>query len=222
MSRSPAGKKVTPGTPAETGQPQGGGDLSDRRAAIIDATLEIMREEGYAAVSSRKIAEKAGLKSKLVHYYFKTMDDLFVAVFRHSEERYFEAQSRALTSDQPLRRLWEMSADSTNTKITGELVALANHRKSLRHEISHASGRSRKLQAAIVERSFKEAGIDMTAFPPMLVSLMITAMSRLLAMDSALGVSAGHPEAAKFVEEMLQRLESGRPQPTDKIAGPEG
>lgn len=210
MARTPAAKKEDYPGACEAGPPQTSGDPSDRRAAIIQATLEIMREEGYAAVSSRKIAEKAGLKSKLVHYYFKTMDDLFVAVFRHSEERYFEAQSRALTSDQPLRRLWELSADATNTKITGELVALANHRKSLRHEISHASGRSRKLQAAIVERAFKEAGIDTTAFPPMLVSLMIMAMSRLLAMDSALGVSAGHSEAATFVEDMLQRLERGK------------
>ena len=51
------------------------------RAAILDATESIMLEEGYAAVSSRKVASRAGLTSQLLHYYFRTMDDLFIAVF---------------------------------------------------------------------------------------------------------------------------------------------
>src|SRR5262249_22294781 len=43
-------------------------ESSGTRNAILDATEAIMREEGYAAVSSRRVAEKAGLKSQLVHY----------------------------------------------------------------------------------------------------------------------------------------------------------
>jgi TetR/AcrR family transcriptional regulator len=54
------------------------------RDAILDATESIMVEEGYAAVTSRRVAERAGLKSKLVHYYFRTMEDLFVAVYERS------------------------------------------------------------------------------------------------------------------------------------------
>jgi AcrR family transcriptional regulator len=173
--------------------------------------MEILRDEGYAAVSSRRIAEKAGLKSKLVHYYFKTMDELYLAVFRQAEQRYFDYQAAALTSDNPMRKLWEMSADASNTKVTGELVALANHRKALQRELAYSSERSRRLQAAIIDKAFRAANLDTGGIPPMLVSLFLTAVSRLLAMDKALGVTAGHAEAAAFVEALLQRIEAGEP-----------
>ena len=43
-------------------------------------------EEGYAAVTSRRVADAAGLKPQLVHYYFRTMEDLFLEVFRRRAE----------------------------------------------------------------------------------------------------------------------------------------
>ena len=41
------------------------------REAILDAAEAIMVEQGYAAVTFRLVEERAGLKSKLVHYHFK-------------------------------------------------------------------------------------------------------------------------------------------------------
>ena len=38
-----------------------------------------MIDEGYAAVSTRRVAAKAGLTPPLVHYYFPTTDDLLLA-----------------------------------------------------------------------------------------------------------------------------------------------
>jgi AcrR family transcriptional regulator len=52
------------------------------RSVLLDAAEQLMLEEGYAAVTSRRVAEKAALKPQLVHYYFRTMDDLFLAAFR--------------------------------------------------------------------------------------------------------------------------------------------
>ena len=53
---------------------------SKTRTHLLDAAEQLMREEGYAAVTSRRVAAKAGLKPQLVHYYFRTMDDLFIAL----------------------------------------------------------------------------------------------------------------------------------------------
>jgi TetR/AcrR family transcriptional regulator len=55
-------------------------DLEDSKTRLIEAAERLMREEGYAAVTSRRVASKAGLKPQLVHYYFRTMDDLFLAI----------------------------------------------------------------------------------------------------------------------------------------------
>ena len=56
------------------------------RVVLLDAAEQLLLEEGYAAVTSRRVAEKAGLKPQLVHYYFRTMEDLFLAVFRRRAE----------------------------------------------------------------------------------------------------------------------------------------
>jgi TetR/AcrR family transcriptional regulator len=186
------------------------GDGAGTRSAIIDATIAIMREHGYAAVSSRRIAAAAGLKSKLVHYYFKTMDELFLAVYKRIEDEHFARLTRALASNTPLRALWQLDLDSTNTSMVLELTALANHRKGLRAEIARASERFRLLQAAMFERAVGGSG-GTPALSPMFVSVVALALSRLLAMDSVLGVSAGHDETLRAIDAFLASVETERP-----------
>lgn len=190
-----------------------GTEAPETRGAIIDATIAIMREEGYAAVSSRRIAAAAGLKSKLVHYYFKTMDELFLAVYKRIEDEHFAQLTKVLASRKPLRALWRLSMDSTNTAMVLELNALATHRKTLRAEIARASRRLRLLQSAVIERSIKEAGEREAPLPPMVLSILVLAVSRLLAMDAVLGVDAGHDETLRRIEALIAYIEDGAPWP---------
>src|SRR5690606_21688674 len=55
---------------------------SKTRTRLLDAAERLLLREGYASVTSRRVAAEAGLKPQLVHYYFRTMDDLFLEVFR--------------------------------------------------------------------------------------------------------------------------------------------
>ena len=52
------------------------------RRRLIEATARLMRDEGYAAATSRRVAAEAGVRQALVYYYFPTMDDLFVEVLK--------------------------------------------------------------------------------------------------------------------------------------------
>ena len=61
------------------------------RKLLVEAADNIMIEEGAHAISARRVADRAGLKPQLVHYYFKTMDDLLIAVFRRAQEEYLRA-----------------------------------------------------------------------------------------------------------------------------------
>jgi AcrR family transcriptional regulator len=191
------------------------GEGGDSREAIIAATIEIMRDQGYAAVSSRRIAERAGLKSKLVHYYFKTMDELFLAVYKRIEDQHFIQVTRALASARPLHTLWQLNLETTNTAIVLELTAAANHRKILGAEIARASERFRLLQAAAFERAARDAGRE-PPLPPLVAAVLSLALSRLLAMDRVLGVSSGHEETLREIGAMLAALE-GEPH---KVAPP--
>jgi len=186
------------------------------RKLILDATEKIMREEGYAAVSSRRVAEQAGLTSPLVHYHFGTMDDLFLALYRRSEEEFFKRLLQALTSPNPVEALWKLSIEP-NSEFVSEFIALAVHRQAVKEEIARSNDRARALQAAVLEKTLREAGIDSEELPAEVLAFLIAAISRTLVTEGALGASLGHEAVRAFVEKRLARLDAriaGSPQLT--------
>jgi AcrR family transcriptional regulator len=185
------------------------------RTVLLDAAERLMLEEGYAAVSSRRVAEKAGLKPQLVHYYFRTMDELFLEMFRRRAEEGLRRQAAALAAPQPLRALWEYSTDSAGTALTMEFVALANHRKELRAEMARYSERFRREQVEGLSEVLRRYGIDTGEYPPLVLMVAMTSLSRVLVMEDALGLAEGHEETEAFVERWLRRLE-GDPAPQEE------
>ena len=177
------------------------------RGLLLDAAEQLMLEEGYAAVTSRRVAEKAALKPQLVHYYFRTMDDLFLAAFRRRAEEGLEAQAQVLQARQPLWALWRFSIDPAATAITMEFIALANHRKALKAEIAYYAERFREEQRKALSMVLDRYRIDPVEVPPLVWSVLMTSVSRVLVIEQALGMSAGHAETIEFVERYLHRLE---------------
>jgi AcrR family transcriptional regulator len=186
---------------------------SKTRAQLLDAAELLLLDEGYAAVTSRRVAAKAGLKPQLVHYYFRTMDDLFLEVFRRRAKEGIERQTRALASATPLRALWEYSIDSRGTALTMEFIALANHRKVIQTEIARYAEQFRVQQVEAITTALERAGINLESSPlsPVVVSVLMTSLSRVLVMEASLGMSAGQAETAEFVENCLRQLEEAHP-----------
>src|SRR5262249_9512013 len=83
-----------------------GAEDSKTRAQLVDAAERLLIDEGYAAVTSRRVAAKAGLKPQLVHYYFRTMDDLFLEVLRRRADHDLARFEQAIAADGSLRNLW--------------------------------------------------------------------------------------------------------------------
>lgn len=180
---------------------------SDTRTSILDATEQIMLEEGYAGVSSRKVAQRAGLKSNVLHYYFKTMDDLFIAAFERREDWHFARFASAMASNSPLHELWNLGVDAASTKLNLEFNALACHRPKFRAVIARSAARDRITVAAALQSVFTKYGIDSDRFPPKVVAMAMAGMARALATERALGAEDGHPEALEFVARLLSDLE---------------
>jgi TetR/AcrR family transcriptional regulator len=179
------------------------------RAAILDAAQLIMREEGYAAVSSRKIATRAGLKSQLVHYYFKTMDELFLALFHNVEERFFLRLSQATASKRPLRAIWTLCRDSNGPRLTKEFVAMATHHEMLRTEIGRSAERTRAILIAQITRALSDNDIAQQTWPAPALAVLMDGTARLLVADELLGASLGNTETIAFIEGHITRLEAG-------------
>jgi AcrR family transcriptional regulator len=188
-----------------------GTETSETRAALLDATEQLMLDSGYAAVSSRRVAAVAGVRPALVHYYFRTMDDLFLATFQRRAEQAFAHQHRALQSSQPLWSLWEVSRDPRGTVLTMEFSALANHRPAIRAEITAAAERIRAQQVEALTGALASRGVTVDDCPPVVASVLIAGISVLLALEQgSLGMSTGHTEAIAYVEKYLTRLEGER------------
>jgi len=180
------------------------------RTVLLDAAERIMLEKGYAAVTSRKVAERAGLKPQLVHYYFRTMDDLFLEMFRRRADEGLKVQAEVVNAPNPLRALWEFGMDPAGVAVTMEFIALARHRDALRSEIARYSELFREGQREAARQVLSRSGYDLSKIPPVVVSVLLTSISRVVVMEEALGLSAGHKETVELVEWCLARLEESR------------
>jgi TetR/AcrR family transcriptional regulator len=173
-----------------------------------------MLDEGYAAVTSRRVAAAAGLKPQLVHYYFRTMDDLFLALYRSRAEAGLERHAQAAASDQPLWAFWDLSRDSRGTRLTMEFIALANHRKEILTEITASAERFRADELKGIEAALSRYDVDQVRYPPLVCTFLMTAISQFLVIEhEILGMTTGHAETVAFVEELLTELEGPRPRP---------
>jgi len=185
-------------------------DDSNTRTLLLDAAKDLMVEEGYAAVSSRRVATKAGTNAALVYYYFDSMDGLFLELFRRGAEQSLARQARVLSSAQPLWGLWDAAHDQSSNALTMEFIALANHRKSIRAEISSYSKKFRRMQLEVMSSVLETYGIDSQEWPPATIILMIAGISRFLLMEKAFDVDIGHADMVALVESHIRELEGER------------
>jgi AcrR family transcriptional regulator len=187
------------------------------RMVLLDAAEQLLIEEGYAAVTSRRVADKAGLKPQLVHYYFRTMDDLFLEVFRRYADQGMAAHRQALASPQPLWALWRFGINPAASRLTMEMAALANHRKALRAEMSRYAESFREDQRQVFVTVLERKGVLPAEVPPVVWSILLTGVSTVVMLGEAIGVTAGHAETMELVENFLTVME-GPPQLADDSA----
>lgn len=193
-------------TPRRTGT-----ETSKTRALLLDITERLMLEEGYAAVGIRRVAREAGVAPALVHYYFHTLDDLFIAALRRSAEQEFERFARALSSEHPLRDLWAYSSDPTGAAMTMEFIALANHRKAIRNQIASYAEQLRNLQIEAVTSRMTDYGTNPNETPLAAIVVLITSTAQNAALEKALGITTGHAETFALIERYLQQFDGAPP-----------
>jgi hypothetical protein len=111
--------------------------------------------------------------------------------------------------------LWRFGTDPAFTRISMEFMALANHRKEMRAEIAYYAQRFREEQRQAVNAAQQRYGVDSNDVPPVVWTVLMTSLSRMLVLEQAIGMSGGHVETMELVENYLRRFE-GEPQP---IAG---
>jgi AcrR family transcriptional regulator len=190
---------------------RGKADDPTTRMAILDAAEKLMVEQGYAAVTSRRVAAGAGVNSALVYYYYETMDGLFVALFRRGADRSFERLEDVLSSPQPLWRFWDFIHDRSISARTMEFIALANHRPVIQREIAEYSRKFRARELELLSTVLRGYDLDVERWPTASIVLALSGISRFLLIEEAFGVDIGHAEMIDVIERELSVLEGERP-----------
>ena len=183
-----------------------GAETSATRAIILESCEQLILEQGYAAVSTRRVAARAGLKPSLVHYYFPTTDDLLIAVSRRGAEQSDRMIEAALNADDPLGALWKFLLDTSRTAMALEFMALANHRDSLRAHMAEHCRQMREQEVKIFRTLIGDRLDGPDGLPPEALSVVLAGIGRAIIMEANLGVDSGHEAAKAYVEQWLDRL----------------
>jgi len=84
---------------------------SDTRSALLAAAESCLRAHGYAGLSTRRVADSAGMPLSQIHYHFGSKDALVLALLDHQNRRLLERQKTTFRADLPLWKRWEKACD---------------------------------------------------------------------------------------------------------------
>ena len=84
---------------------------SDTARSILYAAKESLLDTGLNGLSTRSIAEAAGVPLSQIHYHFGSKQRLVLAVLEAENERLLERQQQMFESDLPLWKQWEQACE---------------------------------------------------------------------------------------------------------------
>ncbi|HEX7852732.1 MAG TPA: TetR/AcrR family transcriptional regulator [Sphingobium sp.] len=180
---------------------------SKSRDLLLEATETLLTKEGGHAISARRVADQAGLKPQLVHYYFRSMEDLLIATFDRATEQYMALHDEALASPHPLHAIWRLNhVNRSDTSRNIEFVALGNRHERLRERMLAAGEHFRALQIKAVEEALEKAPVK-SHYSAAGIAMMIAAVARTIVMENRLGISLAHADLCELMETMLDEIE---------------
>jgi TetR/AcrR family transcriptional regulator, transcriptional repressor for nem operon len=187
-----------------------GAETSKTRDALLDCVEKMMLEDGYASVSYRALAAKAGVTPSLVQYYFPSLDEIFLGAIHRYSEQNLAVLAKALEarSDDPLHALWDFSWDEATGALMTEFLALGNHRKSIRSAIAEVTNQVRRIEVEALVRKFgKRARLD-GDLSLSAIALLVTGIPKFLNLEEGVGVDAAHDEVVTAIEKYLDSIET--------------
>lgn len=173
---------------------------------LLDATERVLRNDGYGAATSRRIAAEAGVKQQLVYYYFRTMDELLLATFKRRTARALARLEEDVAAELPVQAIWNNLTAMVDGKLVFEFVALANHHEGVRTEVARFMAESRRMEAEAVARQFAERGVEPGPCSPMAAVFIMYSVSLVLRREAATGITEGHADVMAFMDWALKQV----------------
>lgn len=145
---------------------------SDTRGGIVEAARTALLADGYAALSTRRVADLAGVPLSQIHYHFGSKRQLILAVLGAENERLLERQREMFDAAEPLWVRWDRACDFLDTDLESGYVRILQ-------EMIAAGWSDTEVAAAVrgmvggwhgllgdVARKEQERGLDLGPFTP--------------------------------------------------------
>jgi AcrR family transcriptional regulator len=164
------------------GDPTTGADLTraerrdrataDTRTAIVDAARSALLGDGYAALSTRRVADLAGVPLSQIHYHFGSKRQLILAVLDAENERLLDRQRQMFDTPEPLWVRWDLACDfleqdlaSGYVRILQEMIAAGWSDAEVAAAVRGMMGGWYTLLGEVARRE-QERGLDLGPFTP--------------------------------------------------------
>jgi AcrR family transcriptional regulator len=176
--------------------------------ALLDAAERLLAEVGYAGVTTRRLAEAAGVNHGLVHYYFGSNENLLVQALERFTGRLIARQRELYAAQVPFADKWRtamrylVSEDVSYQKIWLELQALAWNSPDLSGRLARVNAEWRAVLTEAFDEPRRELGITLPLEG--LVSLVMTFNLGII-VERLGGISAGHRDLLDWIERWMSR-----------------
>ncbi len=175
--------------------------------ALLDAAERLLVDLGYSGVTTRRLAEEAGVNHGLVHYYFGSIENVLVRTLERFTERLTQRQREMYAADVPFIEKWRtamrylVEEDVRYEKVWLELQALAWNRPEMRERLTHIDAEWRAVLTEAFADPRGELGIDMPL--DALVSLVVTFNLGII-VERLSGITTGHDELLEWIDGFLE------------------
>ncbi len=78
---------------------------------ILLAVRDVVLESGFAAVTTRAVADRAGVPLSQIHYHFGSKEQMILAMLREENDSLVERQAHMFALDLPLAERWSLACD---------------------------------------------------------------------------------------------------------------
>jgi AcrR family transcriptional regulator len=187
--------------------------------AFLDAAERLLIEVGYSGISTRRLAEEAGANHGLVHYYFGSMENLFVRVLERFTERLVARQREMYArTDISGAEKWKTAMSFLESdlaagypKIWLELQALGWNRPDIAERVAKVNGEWREVLTDAFDGMMDEYRLDRERFPLTAVVSLVMTFNEGIMVERLSGISTGHVELMDMVARWLESLEEAKP-----------
>lgn len=180
---------------------------------FLDAAERLLVDIGYAAITTRRLAEEAGANQGLIHYYFGSMEELFIRVLERFTDRLIARQREMYSAPDSYLEKWRgamrhLEADRPYQKIWWELQAMGWNHREYRERLERVHGAWADAMRPAVAEALARYRLD----PGPLTSdewvTLIVAVNEGIILERLSGIERGHGELLAGIDRWLDSLEA--------------